>query len=49
MGRRVLDEGDTILNTVGRHGDENTIQKYVKGQGTEKEYKKIHSQQISLF
>ncbi len=37
------------VNTVGRHGDEDTIQKYVKGQSTEKEYKKIHSQQISLF
>ena len=37
------------VNTVGRHGDENTIQAYVKGQGTEKEYKKIHHQQLSLF
>ena len=27
------------VNTVGRHGDENTIQKYVKEQGLEKEYK----------
>jgi REP element-mobilizing transposase RayT len=37
------------VNTVGRHGDENTIQAYVKGQGTEKEYKKLHHQQLSLF
>lgn len=29
------------LNTVGRHGDENTIQAYVKAQGTEKENKRI--------
>lgn len=29
------------VNTVGRHGDENTIQAYVKGKGTEKEYKKL--------
>ena len=37
------------VNTVGRHGDENTIQSYVKSQGTEKEYKRIHHQQLSLF
>ncbi len=28
------------VNTVGRHGDENSIQAYVKAQGTEKEYKR---------
>jgi putative transposase len=27
------------VNTVGRHGDENTIQEYVKNQGRENEYK----------
>lgn len=37
------------VSTVGRHGDENTIQEYVKKQGTEKDYKKIHGQQLSLF
>ncbi|OOV12635.1 IS200/IS605 family transposase [Flavobacterium sp. LM4] len=37
------------VNTVGRHVDENTIQIYVKSQGKEKEYKKLHSQQLSLF
>ena len=37
------------VNTVGRHGDESTIQAYVKSQGLENEYKKIHSQQLSLF
>ena len=37
------------VNTVGRHGDENTIQAYVQAQGTEKEYKRIHHQQLSLF
>lgn len=26
------------VNSVGRHGDENSIQSYVKAQGTEKEY-----------
>lgn len=37
------------VNTVGKHGDENTIQQYVKSQGTEKEYKKLHEQQLTLF
>jgi len=37
------------VNTVGKHGDENTIQNYVKSQGKAKEYKKIHSQQLSMF
>jgi putative transposase len=37
------------VNTVGRHGDENTIQNYVKSQGIEKEYKKLHEQQLRLF
>ena len=37
------------VNTVGRHGDENTIQQYVKSQRTEKEYKKLHEQQLRLF
>jgi REP element-mobilizing transposase RayT len=37
------------VNTVGRHGDENTIQAYVQSQGKLEEYKKIHSQQLRLF
>lgn len=37
------------VNTVGKQGDENTIQNYVKSQGKEKEYIKIHSQQLSMF
>ena len=37
------------VNTVGRHGDENTIQSYVKAQGKEDEYKKLHGQQLTLF
>ncbi len=30
------------ISTVGRHGDENTIQEYVKKQGSEKDYKSIY-------
>ncbi len=37
------------VNTVGRHGDENTIQAYVQSQGKLDEYKKLHSQQLKLF
>jgi REP element-mobilizing transposase RayT len=37
------------VNSVGRHGDENTIQKYIKDQGTEKQYKRIHKEQLRLF
>lgn len=37
------------VNTVGRHGDENMIQQYVKSQGKEKEYTKLHEQQLRLF
>ena len=37
------------VNTVGKHGDETTIQAYVKSQGNEKTYKKLHSQQLSFF
>lgn len=39
----------SYVNTVGKHGDENTIQNYVKSQGKEQEYKKIHGQQLSMF
>jgi REP element-mobilizing transposase RayT len=37
------------VNTVGRHGDEDSIQAYEKAQGKEKEYKRIHKQQLTLF
>jgi len=37
-----------FASTVGKHGDEAMISKYVKGQGGE--YKKLHSdQQLALF
>jgi putative transposase len=35
--------------TFRRHGDENSIQEYVKNQNTEKDYKRIHHQQLALF
>ena len=36
-------------NTVGQYANEEVIRKYVKNQGMEKEYKKIHSNQLILF
>ena len=37
------------VDTVGRHGSEDTIRRYVQEQGTEKEYTRLHSQQMELF
>ena len=39
------------VSTVGQHGDESVISSYVKLQGKEKEYIKLHSQsqQLVLF
>jgi REP element-mobilizing transposase RayT len=40
---------DYYVDTVGRHGNESVISNYIKSRGKEKEYKKICSQQLSLF
>ena len=37
------------VSTVGQHGNEQTISKYVQDQGREKEYKKLLVQQLSLW
>lgn len=37
------------VSTVGRHGSEQAIAQYVKNQGKEKEYTKIHKDQLKLF
>nr|WP_319999801.1 IS200/IS605 family transposase [uncultured Draconibacterium sp.] len=37
------------VSSIGAHGDEDAIQKYVQAQGRQKEYKKLHSRQLSLF
>ena len=36
-------------NTVGQYANEDVIKEYVKGQGMDKEYKKVHSNQLTLF
>lgn len=38
-----------FIASVGQHGNENTIGAYVKGQGTDAQYQKLHSQQLTLF
>ena len=38
-----------FVNTVSKFGSEDTISKYVRNQGIEKEYKELHYQQISLL
>jgi putative transposase len=37
-----------FINTVGQHGCEKTISEYVKNQGIESEYQKLHSAQLEL-
>jgi len=36
------------VNTVGRHGSEETIREYIAGQGRQGEYRQLHSQQVGL-
>ena len=38
-----------FINTVSKFGSEKSIAEYVKKQGLEKDYKKLHSQQLELF
>jgi REP element-mobilizing transposase RayT len=37
------------VGTVGQHGTEETVRKYVQNQGREKEYHQLHVQQLSIF
>ena len=37
-----------FISTVGRHGSEEVIRQYVKNQGTEKDYKRLHKQEVQL-
>ena len=37
------------INTVGQHGTEEVIKKYIASQGKENEYEKIYSNQLRLF
>lgn len=37
------------IGTVGKHGDEDVIQRYVKNQGRDKEYKVLYKEQMNIF
>ena len=37
------------MSTVGKHGNEQTIARYVKEQGREEEYVRIHKDQLKMF
>ena len=37
-----------FISTVGRHGNEDVIRQYVKKQGSEKTYKKLHRQDVQM-
>ncbi len=37
------------VGTVGKQGSEETVRQYVRNQGTEKEYRQLHAQQLKLF
>ena len=37
------------ISTVGKHGSENAVTRYVKNQGTEQEYTRLHQEQLTLF
>ena len=37
------------VNTVSRYGNEETVRKYVKEQGTQEEYQQLHEQQLDLM
>ena len=38
-----------FVNTVGRHNSEQAVLAYVKSQGKEKEYERLHTDQLVLF
>ncbi|TAL49701.1 IS200/IS605 family transposase [Patescibacteria group bacterium] len=38
-----------FVNTVGQHGNEQTIATYVRNQGRQDEYRRLHQQQLRLI
>lgn len=37
-----------FMNTAGKHGNENVIKLYIRNQGKEKEYSRLHQQRLSV-
>ena len=46
-GGEFWSKGD-FSSTVGRHGNEEVIRQYVKQQGSEQTYKKLHRQDVQM-
>ena len=38
-----------FMSTVGQHGNESVIKKYIQNQGAEVEYEQLHKEQLNLF
>ena len=38
-----------FISTVGQHGNESVIKKYIQNQGTEVEYEQLYEEQLNLF
>ena len=38
-----------FVSTVGQHGNESVIKKYIQNQGAESEYEQLHKEQLNLF
>ena len=38
-----------FIATVGQHGNESVIKKYIQNQGGEAEYEQLHKEQLNLF
>lgn len=38
-----------FIATVGQHGNEDVIKKYIQNQGTESEYEQLYEEQLTLF
>lgn len=38
-----------FISTVGKHGNEDVIKKYIQSQGEEIEYEKLYEEQLNLF
>jgi REP element-mobilizing transposase RayT len=38
-----------FISTVGKHGNEDVIKKYIQGQGAESEYEQLYEEQLNLF
>ena len=38
-----------FISTVGQHGNESVIKKYIQNQGAEVEYERLYEEQLNLF